>query len=312
MLQPTQQPRVLVLLAAFNGTAFLPAQMASILGQQAVDVQVVLSIDRSSDGTEAWVAQLAQQDARVSVLPGGQVFGGAAPNFFRLLSDVDMAGYDYVALADQDDLWHPDKLGRAYQQLQHTGAAGYSGNVIAFWPGGQERLIDKSQPQQPWDFLFEGPGPGCTFVLTQPLALALQAWVRTHAKALQPVGFHDWLIYAWARAQEFRWIIDAHPHMRYRQHTSNQIGANAGPRSLLRRAQRIASGWGLGQASLIARLTGLEAHPFIASWHQGQRLGLLRLALRAVQCRRRRRDQMLFMLSCLWMAIFLPGRGKIS
>ena len=308
----THPPRVLVLLAAFNGMEYLPAQMASILGQQAVAVQVVLSIDRSSDGTEAWVAQLAQQDARVSVLPGGQVFGGAAPNFFRLLSDVDMAGYDYVALADQDDLWHPDKLGRAYQQLQHTGAAGYSGNVIAFWPGGQERLIDKSQPQQPWDFLFEGPGPGCTFVLTQPLALALQAWVRTHAKALQPVGFHDWLIYAWARAQEFRWIIDAHPHMRYRQHTSNQIGANAGPRSLLRRAQRIASGWGLGQASLIARLTGLEAHPFRASWHQGQRLGLLRLALRAVQCRRRRRDQMLFMLSCLWMAIFLPGRGKIS
>ena len=312
MLQPTQQPRVLVLLAAFNGTAFLPAQMASILGQQAVAVQVVLSIDRSTDGTEAWAAQLAQQDARVTVLPGGQVFGGAAPNFFRLLRDVDMAGCDYVALADQDDLWHPDKLASAFQQLRHTGASGYSGNVTAFWPGGQERLIDKAQPQQPWDFLFEGPGPGCTFVLTQPLALALQAWVRTHAKALQPVGFHDWLIYAWARAQEFRWIIDAHPHMRYRQHTSNQIGANAGPRSLLRRAQRIASGWGLGQASLIARLTGLEAHPFIASWHQGQRLGLLRLALRAVQCRRRRRDQMLFMLSCLWMAIFLPGRGKIS
>ena len=178
MAQAIHPPRVLVLLAAFNGMEYLPAQMASILGQQAVAVQVVLSIDRSSDGTEAWVAQLAQQDARVSVLPGGQVFGGAAPNFFRLLSDVDMAGYDYVALADQDDLWHPDKLGRAYQQLQHTGAAGYSGNVIAFWPGGQERLIDKSQPQQPWDFLFEGPGPGCTFVLTQPLALALQAWVR--------------------------------------------------------------------------------------------------------------------------------------
>ena len=110
MHSPAHPPRVLVLLAAFNGMEYLPAQMASILGQQAVAVQVVLSIDRSSDGTEAWVAQLAQQDARVSVLPGGQVFGGAAPNFFRLLSDVDMAGYDYVALADQDDLWHPDKL----------------------------------------------------------------------------------------------------------------------------------------------------------------------------------------------------------
>lgn len=312
MNTPARTPRVLVLLAAFNGTEFLPTQVASILGQQSVAVQVVLSIDRSSDGTEAWAAQMAHQDPRVSVLPAGLVFGSAAPNFFRLLRDVDMARYDYVALADQDDIWHPDKLARACLQLQHTGAAGYSSNVTAFWPDGKERLIDKAQPQQPWDFLFEGPGPGCTFVLTQPLALALQAWVRTHAKALQPVGFHDWLIYAWARAQGFRWMIDAHPHMRYRQHTSNQIGANAGLRSLLLRVRRISSGWGLGQASLIARLTGLEAHPFIAPWHQGQRLGLLRLALHAGQCRRRRRDQMLFMLSCLWMAVFLPERGKIS
>jgi rhamnosyltransferase len=305
-------PCVLVLLAAFNGMEYLPAQMASILAQQAVSVQVVLSIDRSSDGTEAWAAKLAQQDARVSVLPTGAIFGGAAPNFFRLLRDVEMAGFDYVALADQDDLWHPGKLVRACQQLQDKGAAGYSSNVTAFWPRGKEALIDKAQPQQQWDFLFEGPGPGCTFVLEQPLALALQAWVRTHAKALQPVGFHDWLIYAWARAQGYAWTIDPFPHMHYRQHADNQIGANAGLRSLLLRAQRIANGWGLGQASLIARLTGLEAHSFVSSWHQGQRLGLLRLALRAGQCRRRRRDQVLFMLSCLWMAIFLPGRGKIS
>lgn len=310
MLQPTQQPRVLVLLAAFNGTAFLPAQMASILGQQAVDVQVVLSIDRSTDGTEAWAAQLAQQDARVTVLPGGQVFGGAAPNFFRLLRDVDMTGCDYVALADQDDLWHPDKLARACQQLRHTGASGYSGNVTAFWPGGQERLIDKAQPQQPWDFLFEGPGPGCTFVLTQPLAFALQAWVHSHAKELQPVGFHDWFIYAWARVQGYPWTIDARPHMRYRQHARNQIGANAGLRSILLRVQHITSGWGLAQAGLIARLTGLEEHPFVAPWLQGQRLGLLRLSMRAGQCRRRRHDQVLFMLSCLWMTFFFPPRGK--
>ena len=196
-----QPPRVLVLLAAFNGMAYLPAQLASILCQQAVAVQVVLSIDRSSDGTEAWAAQFAQRDARVSVLPGGQVFGGAAPNFFRLLRDVNLAGFDYVAMSDQDDLWHPDKLARACQQLQHTGAVGYSGNVTAFWPNGKERLIDKAQPQQPWDFLFEAPGPGCTFVLAQPLALALQTWVRQQGSALQPVDFHDWLIYAWARAR---------------------------------------------------------------------------------------------------------------
>lgn len=305
-------PRVLVVLAAFNGIKFLPAQLESILCQQDVAVQVAISVDRSSDGTQAWAEETAQRDPRVSVLPSGQVFGGAAPNFFRLIDEVDLTGFDCLALADQDDLWHTDKLARACQQMQHTGAAGYSSNVTAFWPSGRERLIDKAQPQQPWDFLFEGPGPGCTFVLKQPLALALQAWVRTHAEQLQPVGFHDWLIYAWARAQGYSWTIDAHPHMLYRQHADNQIGANAGLRPLLLRIRRVADGWGLGQASLIARLTGLETHPFVAPWCQGQRLGLLRLAFRAGQCRRRRRDQVLFMLSCLWMVFFLPNRGHVA
>ena len=103
VLQKT--PQIVVLLAAYNGTRWIAAQIDSRLAQQAVAVQVVLSIDRSSDGTEAWAAELAQRDARVSVLPGGQVFGSAAPNFFRLLRDVDMAGCDYVALADHDDLF---------------------------------------------------------------------------------------------------------------------------------------------------------------------------------------------------------------
>lgn len=307
----TLPPRVLVVLAAFNGMAFLPAQMASILAQQAVNVRVVVSIDPSNDGTEVWAAQWAEQAPQVLVLPTKTVFGGAAPNFFRLIAEVDFADFDYLAFADQDDLWHPDKLARACQQLRQTGADGYSGNVTAFWPDGKEHLIDKAQPQQAWDFLFEGPGPGCTFVLTGRLALVLQQWVRLRQTELQSVGFHDWLIYALARKNGYEWTIDRQPYMRYRQHASNQMGANAGVRPLWRRVRHIVSGWGFGQACLIARLIGLGAHPFVAPWHQGQRLGLLRLALHAGQCRRRRRDQILFMLSCVWMAVFLPRRGKL-
>jgi rhamnosyltransferase len=302
---------VLVLLAAFNGIAFLPSQLASILTQRGVSVHVVLSIDRSNDDTEAWAIQLSQQDTRVSVLSTGLVFGSAAPNFFRLLRDANIANFEYVAFADQDDLWHPDKLSHACEQLRNTGATGYSSNVIAFWPNGREHLIDKAQPQTPWDFLFESAGPGCTFVMVQPLVAALQTWVRQQGQLLEAVDFHDWLIYAWARSRGERWLIDAQPRMRYRQHDSNQLGANAGFRPLLRRARHVASGWWLSQAALIARLLELQNHPFVAPWRQGQRLGLLLLALRAGQCRRRRRDQLLFMLSCLWMAFILPNRGKI-
>lgn len=304
-----QSPNVLVLLAAFNGMAYLPAQMATLMGQPAAAVQVVLSIDRSNDGTEAWAAQLAQQDVRVSVLPTGGVLGGAAPNFFRLLRDVNLAGFDYMALADQDDLWHTDKLARACQQLQLTGAAGYSSNVTAFWPDGQERLIDKAQPQQSWDFLFESPGPGCTFVMTQKLALHLQSFIRENEQALRGIGFHDWLIYAFARAHGYRWYIDPVPSMHYRQHDNNQFGANAGMASFVKRARGVLEGWWLRQSILTAQLVGLGEHPFVKRWSSGQRLGLAWLALQARHCRRKRVHQWLFALSCLVLALRLPGRG---
>jgi rhamnosyltransferase len=303
-------PSFLVVLAAFNGAAYLREQVASIMSQTAVDVRLVISVDRSTDGTEALVESLVEEDRRISALPFFEVFGGAAPNFFRLLREVDLRGFDYLSLADQDDIWQPEKLLRAHDTMACTGAQGYSSNVIAFWPSGKRTLIQKNQPQRRWDFLFEGPGPGCTFVLERKLALACQATVRACPTGLSDVGFHDWFIYALARAQGHPWHIDGWPSMLYRQHAHNQIGVNAGLRPWLRRVSRIWSGWGFRQACLIAHLAGLQAHPFVATWLHGQRLGLIGLALRSGQCRRRAQDRVLFGLSCLLMAVHLPRRKE--
>lgn len=309
---PTDPPRVLVILAAFNGTPFLPTQMDSILSQQAVAVQVVVSVDRSSDGTGAWMEQLARQEPRVSVLPFGDVFGGAAPNFFRLIRDADLHHFDFLSFSDQDDSWHPDKLARACQRLQHTGAAGYSSNVTAFWPSGKEKLIDKAQQQREWDFLFEAPGPGCTFVMTKKLALHLQAFVKENFESLSAITYHDWLTYAFARAHGYHWLIDPVPGMRYRQHDANQLGANAGLLSFVKRARSVLDGWWLRQSILTAHLVGLSEHPFVKRWASGQRIGLVMLALQARHCRRKRSHQVLFALSCLLLAIRLPGRGQLQ
>lgn len=145
---------MLVLLAAFNGMEYF-ARADGLHPQPAASrspCRWCSSIDRSSDGTGGLGGGAGTATTRECPCCRGGRFWRRSAQFFRLLRDVDMAGFDYVALADQDDLWHPDKLARACQQLQLTGAAGYSGNVTAFWPGGQERLIDKAQPQQPLGF----------------------------------------------------------------------------------------------------------------------------------------------------------------
>lgn len=299
----TSLPNVAVFLAAYNGMDFITAQIESILAQENMNLHIFISVDRSTDGTEAFLTDWALSEARLTLLPFGERFGGAARNFFRLLNDVDLAGFDGLAFADQDDIWLPHKLARAHEVLSTTGADAYSSNVTAFWPNGRQTLIEKSQPQVPWDFLFEAAGPGCTYVMRQALACAMQRVVRQQWTELQGVGLHDWFAYAFSRAHGYQWVIDDVPTVRYRQHDHNQVGVNAGWRAFVHRAGKVLSGWGLAQSVLIARLVGLNQAPFVVRWADGSRFGLLYLALHAGQCRRRLRDQILFGVSCCVLSV---------
>lgn len=296
-------PRIAICLAAFNGISWLPEQLDSILMQTDVIATVFGSVDSSSDGSEIWMSQSAKMDSRIVVLPHGEYFGGAAKNFFRLLRDTDFSEFDYISFADQDDIWLPHKLARAHEVLSKTGADAYSSNVTAFWPDGRTALIEKSQPQQRWDFLFEAAGPGCTYVMRKELACALQAVVKNRWAEVQQVGLHDWFAYAFARANGYRWVIDDYAGMLYRQHANNQVGVNKGWRAWRHRARKVLGGWGLAQSALIADLVGLGDDAFVKRWSGGGRAGLLWLACHGGQCRRRGRDKLLFALSCLAMSV---------
>lgn len=303
MLDTVKVARFAVCLAAYNGMVFLVEQIESILLQKNVDFQIFISVDRSTDGTEARLEEWARSESRLTLLPLGQRFGGAGPNFYRLLRDVDLSGFDYLSFADQDDIWHPDKLWRAQCALIEQDAAGYSSNVNAFWSDGKTCLINKAQPQRRWDFLFEAAGPGCTYVMRNDLALAIQNLVRTRWHELQTVALHDWLSYAYARANGYKWVIDSNVGMNYRQHAVNQVGVNAGWRAFRFRVEKVLDGWGTAQAAKIASLVGLDDAPFVRRWKSGRRLGMLWLALNANQCRRRKRERVLFALSCLVLAV---------
>jgi rhamnosyltransferase len=296
-------PRVLVCLAAYNGVRYLPEQMHSILSQEGVRVTVLASVDPCDDGTQAWLENLAAQDARVVVLPTGERFGGAAANFFRLLSDADMGAHDFLSFADQDDIWLPGKLRRAVDTLVQRGVDGYSSDVCAFWESGKSRYIRKSYPQRRWDYWFESAGPGCTFVMSRKLVEPLQRCVRQQRAALAEVGLHDWFSYAFARANGFAWYIDHHAGLMYRQHSGNQVGVNAGWAAFVWRARQVLNGWGLNQSRRIALLVGSAQDPFVRQWLAAGRWSALHLAWQAAQCRRKPVERVFFAVSCVALAV---------
>ena len=303
--------RFAVFLAAYNGVQFVTAQINSILEQTGVDLQLFVSVDQSTDGTESRMVQWAGTEPRLTLLSIGHRFGGAAPNFYRLLRDVDLTGFDFLCFADQDDLWCRDKLLHACRVMAKQKAAGYSSNFTAFWPSGKETQVNKAWPQRKWDFLIESAGPGCTYVLRNELACALQDLVRGAGDQLLRIDYHDWLTYAFARTHHYRWVIDSWSSMKYRQHANNQIGVNSGWKSFRLRARKVLSGYGFEQSLLIADLVGASALPVINRGLRGGRLGYLWLALQARHCRRKRVDQLLFFVSCVLLSLFKPvSRGN--
>jgi rhamnosyltransferase len=295
--------RIAVLMTIFNGIHWFDEQLISILNQENVDITVFVSVDKSSDGSEILIDEWASNDSRIKVLPHGHYFGGAAPNFFRLLSEVDFSKFDYVSLSDHDDIWDSKKLNAAIESLNTENAAAYSSSALAFWDSGRTAFINKSQRQVRWDYFFEAAGPGCTYVFTKSLALALQQLLITKPNAAYQVGLHDWFIYAFARANGYSWIIDSQSWLSYRQHASNQVGMNSGFKAFMHRAKKVSSGWALSQSILLADLLDERDDLFVKTWVSGNSWGLVRLAMHSWQCRRRLRDKFLFFCSCLYMAL---------
>ena len=251
---------IAVLMATYNGKKWLSDQVNSILKQEDVDLTLFISDDHSTDGTIEYIKQLAESDSRVEVLPQNERMGSAGKNFYRLVCDVDINGFDYVAFADQDDLWYLDKLSRHVKLIQSENAECISSTVIAFWPDGSQRLIRKSQPQRSHDFIFESAGPGCSFLMTPWLVDKLREEIQSNKSPAKNVLMHDWLTYAICRAHERRWFIDSYPSLMYRQHANNVIGANSGIKAIINRLRKINDGWYRGEVSKICDVTVRISH----------------------------------------------------
>lgn len=285
-------PSCAVLLAAYNGEAYIGEQIESILRQRSVELQIVIRLDPSTDGTQEVVDSLIRKEPRIrQVVDESPAPAGAAQNFYRLILQAEL-GPDvrFVALADQDDVWYPDKLIRAMTTLAQADA--YSSDVDLWNDAtGKRTRMHKSHPQRQWDHLFSSAGPGCTYVLRRETFDAFRLWLREHRTEAMAVDYHDWLIYAWARTTGRTWVSDPHASMAYRQHAHNQLGANRGLTAALRRVAQIRSGWYLDQARLIAQVLQVDAVPpgdALRSWSKRDRW---RLILRARHLRRSRADQ---------------------
>lgn len=243
-----------MILAAYNGAGWIVPQVQSILAQQGVEVSVVIADDHSRDATFQVVREHFAQEPRVTMLERPQGSGSAGANFRNMYRETEIGQADFVALADQDDIWNPDKLARAVARLNTDRTDGYSSAVTATWDGGETKVLTQNPATTAADHLFEGAGQGCTFVMRADFFVKVQDFCRKNQAAVEKLHYHDWLVYLLSRAWQLRWTFDQQPSMTYRQHALNEIGARKGISAIRHRLALIRNGWYGGQLAAASEI----------------------------------------------------------
>lgn len=253
------KPTILVLLAAFNGERWIVDQINSILSQENVCVSIIVSDDCSTDGTYDVVVKNFSSHKNITINKRQSPTGSAGKNFKSIFVSILDFEFDFVALADQDDIWLPEKLHDAVAALNSSNASGYSSSLWAFWENERIELISQKSTVTSFDFLFEGAGQGCTFVLPMQSFISVREFCKNNSADILDFHYHDWLVYLLIRSWGLTWFFDAKASIRYRQHKNNEIGAKAGFYSYIKRLKLIRSGWYMRQIQKALKLSLLAS-----------------------------------------------------
>lgn len=223
-----QGPFIHILLATYQGERYLPEQLDSISTQSHRAWSLTVSDDGSVDSTVAIVQAFASRHSthQVTLLrgPGRR----STANFFHLIRHVkETSPNDLFAFCDQDDVWLPEKLARAFAILR----AHASPSELPQLYCARTQLVDEHLnpiglsrvPGRPLAFrnaLMQNVASGNTMVFNWSLLQLLKQVCPENSV------WHDWTAYQVATACGGTAVYDPEPVLLYRQHATNVIGAS--------------------------------------------------------------------------------------
>lgn len=220
-----------ILMATYNGAAFLPAQLDSILAQDTDCWHLTVSDDSSTDETPAILDDYARRfPEKITRVFSGRRFGNARDHFFWLMGQCKA---EYMHFCDQDDVWHPDKVRLMQEALERAEAQYGAGTPLLVFT--DQTVVDENlreiapslmrlQRQDPEatdyrNILFQNIVTGCTSAVNRSLA-ELAGQCRDASQVIM----HDWWL-ALAAARFGKLVYLDVSTLDYRQHGDNSVGA---------------------------------------------------------------------------------------
>ena len=212
-----------ILMSTYNGAAYLPEQLDSILKQTYPYVKLLIRDDGSTDETVAILQDYADKYQNIVFYQGENV--GVIQSFLDLLRCSDDS-VSYYGFADQDDKWLPEKIECAINVLKvrenpsrmdipllycsDTFIADKELNIL-------KKETKKARPSF-GNALVQNICTGCTAVINRHLRDILK---ETYPK---DIVMHDWWLYITATLYG-EVCYDTNAHILYRQHGKNAFGA---------------------------------------------------------------------------------------
>jgi glycosyltransferase involved in cell wall biosynthesis len=220
-------PQLSVALCTYNGARFLAKQLESIAAQTTLPEELVICDDCSSDDTVDIIREFKAAAPFPVYLSVNDSRLGSTKNFEKAIS---LCQFEIIALCDQDDVWHPQKLSRmaeVFHRDNRIGAVFSDAELIdensqclgsTLWSSNLFNIREQKK--------FESGG-GLEVLLKHTLVtgatMAFRSRFRSLVLPIPSEQIHDlWITMLIASVQHLAPL--RHALIRYRRHEAQQIG----------------------------------------------------------------------------------------
>lgn len=284
--------RLSVALCTYNGSRYLGAQLDSLVAQSRPPDELIACDDGSTDGTVDVLAQFAARAPFPVHVHRNATNLGSTRNFDQA---IGLCSGNIIALCDQDDLWHPDKLARFVDAFSDPTVGLVASDLELIGSEGKSlgRRVWTELPFSP-DMrraveAGHGPDLWVRYNTITGAAAAFRADLRDLVRPIPPPWVHDgWIAIVAAAVSSVRLIAD--PLTSYREHTDQQIGSQ--PLTLrrqIRSARRMDAAYFERAAACFAAVADrLDQHLLRVNRSEVVSMFRMKAAFSGVQARMRR------------------------
>lgn len=209
-------PKVSIVISTYNGERYIAEQLDSILCQSYKNIEIIISDDKSTDGTFSILKEYANKYPIIQLFKNDFNFG-YIKNFEK---GISYASGDYIALSDQDDWWHPQKIEVSLNKIKNTSYdlvycnssfVDYNLKTTGFTFSDKKNMITTNNPLH---LIFDNcvSGHACLFKKS----------LLKNALPLSPNVPHDWWLAYIATLNNGIYYIDQEL-VKYRIHNNNTI-----------------------------------------------------------------------------------------